>query len=235
MKKRKLLFGAAVLMFVFALALTSFAVKKPVWSVKEMVRTEFNPGIRFCAQIDASLREDEALEEYGFIVTSRTKLKNEGVSIADFSHESNFYFGQSVNYKKDGDVDAYLENDGEMITFSAILVNIPEEHYNSGVVAKAYIKYGGEYYYSPAFSITYLAAANSVKRSEGYDSFDNEEKNVIENIISVGEKLNTMRIVSFYDVAADENGKWRIYYSLYNPYTGERDIRLRKAVSNVWY
>ena len=231
MKIKKVLFPSVIILFLFIFALTSFAVNKPLWAVKDMVRTEYNPGIRFCAKIDVNLRNDEALEEYGFIVTSRERLDNEFISVSDFSHECDFEYAKIANYRRDEEnpADVWLEMDEEWVTFSCVVVNIPNERYNSHVIAKAYLKYAGEYYYSVPISITYFAAAKNVKQSEDYSSYDDGRQDVIEDIISVGKGLETVRIVSCSDIAEDSEGKWRNYYKLYNPYTGRTEENIPSA------
>ncbi len=202
----------------------------PDWVVKDMIRTEREPGLRFTVKIPAWLREDEKLEEYGFIVVSRNKLVDAGQTISNFDLDSDVEFKKGINYGTAPDgkkIDVLRDLDDTSATYSCVIHSIPREHYDSGIVAKAYLIYDGVAYYSTSFVITYLAAAENIRYGDEYDVLDENGKNVINSIISEGGsaelKKENVRIVSNHQIDMDSDGNWRNSYELYNPYTGIKE------------
>ena len=71
-----------VLVLMSAMLMLCVSAKySPRWVIEDMVRTTDEPGIRFSVKIDSALRNDEKLEEYGFIAIASKKLEEGGEHI----------------------------------------------------------------------------------------------------------------------------------------------------------
>ena len=190
MKKNKLFaIITVILLMTMFLAISANAGDAPRWVLKNMMKTDSTPGIRFCAKVYESLRQDEKLEEYGFIVAACDVLEANGVSVGAFCHESDVKYVSSVNYKASGEekVDKVFDTeDGIYVVYACVITNIPEKHYRSGIVAKPYIKYDGEITYGTSFRVNYLGAAGNMLKSEEFANLSDEEKALVESVANYG-------------------------------------------------
>lgn len=180
------------------LVLCVSAKHSPRWVIEDMVRTTDEPGIRFSVKIDSALRNDEKLEEYGFIAIASKKLEEGGESISGFGLDCTLDYMRGVAYgvAEDGSrIDLLRKDDGAKATFSCVIHSIPVEHYKSGIVAKAYLIYDGEVYYSTAFKVNYLGAARNMKNGEEYENLDENAKKIIDDILAAEESEDDELII----------------------------------------
>lgn len=244
MKKhlKKAVFIFVLLLMSAMLVLGVSAKYSPRWVIEDMVRTTDEPGIRFSVKIDSALRNDEKLEEYGFIAIASKKLEEGGESISGFGLDCTLDYlrGVAFGVAEDGSrIDLLRKDDGAKATFSCVIHSIPVEHYKSGIVAKAYLIYDGEVYYSTAFKVNYLGAARNMKNGEEYEKLDENAKKIIDDILLKSgvtddgeddvilpepvEPTEHVGIISNYDIGEDADGNWRIFYEVYNPYTAMKE------------
>lgn len=70
---------------------------------------------------------------------------------------------------------------GEYTTYNLVFTSVPSTEYETDVSARAYIKIGGEYFYSDVLQRNYLQIANAVLAD---DEIDENTKSAVRNIIS---------------------------------------------------
>lgn len=252
-KKSRIVLMLLVFFMLCACLMTAVSASiEPRWVLKNMMKTDSTPGIRFCAKVYESLRQDEKLEEYGFIVAACDVLEANGVSVGEFCHESDVKYVSSVNYKASGEekIDKVFDTeDGIYVIYACVITNIPEKHYRSGIVAKPYIKYDGEITYGASFRVNYLGAAGNMLKSEEFANLSDEEKALVESIANydnedggetepeepvvpedpiipeepeIAEEFG-YRIIKSSDPYIDENNYYRNCYNLLNPMTGKTE------------
>ena len=161
-------------------------------------------GIRFKGTVSNTLKSDENTTEYGFLVslssvlgenvlafdTSKTNTPDKACTTAD-----GVKFIYAMNYDTDSGINKYLDktyNDGADTLFSAVLVNIKQEHYNDLFSVRAYVKAGNEYLYGDTVTQSIYETAKAKKyeyESEGiWDKLDDTTKNAIEEILTNAEQ-----------------------------------------------
>ena len=128
-KKSRIVLMLLVFFMLCACLMTAVSASiEPRWVLKNMMKTDSTPGIRFCAKVYESLRQDEKLEEYGFIVAACDVLEANGVSVGAFCHESDVKYVCSVNYKASGEekIDKVFDTeDGIYVIYACVITNIP--------------------------------------------------------------------------------------------------------------
>ncbi len=192
LKKRVRIIMLVMTAFVIfgCLMTASSAAIAPSWVLKNMMRADDTPGLRFSAKIYGDQRDDEKLEEYGFIIAAWDELQEKNVSVSAFTHDSAVSYICSVNYSKSGGeikIDKVFDiSDGGAVTYACVITNIPEQHYKSGIVAKPYIKYDGEITYGASFRVNYLGAAQNMLKSEEFEALSDEEKALVESVANYG-------------------------------------------------
>ena len=109
--------------------------------------------------------------EYGFVYT-----------YTSFEGESDFQINYSL--RADGNKDNYIKKadkrnvDGTVSTYNAVFTNIPKDHLDDKISARAYVNIDGMYLYSPVVTRSYSSVANALLN----DSTVSEEiKKEIEN------------------------------------------------------
>ena len=109
--------------------------------------------------------------EYGFVYT-----------YTSFEGESDFQINYSL--RADGNKDNYIKKadkrnvDGTVSTYNAVFTNIPKDHLDDKISARAYVNIDGMYFYSPVITRSYSSVANALLN----DSTVSEEiKKEIEN------------------------------------------------------
>lgn len=142
------------------------------------VRLSNKPGLRFRSVLDASKRD--YCFEYGFIIARKDVL--DGAELT-FDFEGSKICGVAF----DSTTDKYVDKDDDTVTISGVVINIPEEHYGTELVARTYIKYvnDGEtiiLYSEPETSSLNLSAV-SVKNSEGFEYLTDEQKEMLEAML----------------------------------------------------
>lgn len=114
--------------------------------------------------------------EYGFVYT-----------YASFEGKNDFQINYSL--RADGNKDNYIKKadkrnvDGLVSTYNAVFTNIPKDHLDDKISARAYVNIDGMYFYSPVITRSYSSVANAVLN----DSTVSEEiKKEIENSLKNG-------------------------------------------------
>ena len=114
--------------------------------------------------------------EYGFVYT-----------YASFEGKNDFQINYSL--RANSDKDNYIKKadkrtvDGTVSTYNAVFTNIPKDHLDDKISARAYVNIDGMYFYSPVVTRSYSDVANAVLN----DSTVSEEiKKEIENSLKNG-------------------------------------------------
>lgn len=114
--------------------------------------------------------------EYGFVYT-----------YASFEGKNDFQINYSL--RANSDKDNYIKKadkrnvDGTVSTYNAVFTNIPKDHLDDKISARAYVNIDGMYFYSPVVTRSYSNVANAVLN----DSTVSEEiKKEIENSLKNG-------------------------------------------------
>ena len=108
-------------------------------------------GIRFRSVIN---RETRAfMDEYGFIVAKKDVLGDKELTFGfkkDGENKPLYVTGVAYNKDKGIDIQYSVEPDGDTV-FTAVCVGIPEKHYSTEIVARAYAKYSNNN--GPSFTV----------------------------------------------------------------------------------
>ncbi|WP_448920504.1 S8 family serine peptidase [Eubacterium sp.] len=114
--------------------------------------------------------------EYGFVYT-----------YASFEGKNDFQINYSL--RANSDKDNYIKKadkrtvDGTVSTYNAVFTNIPKDHLDDKISARAYVNIDGMYFYSPVITRSYSSVANAILN----DSTVSEEiKKEIENSLKNG-------------------------------------------------
>lgn len=118
-------------------------------------------GLRFGYQYNGE--ENKNIEEYGFVYNS----------------------GETDNLTVDNSLKLVANNridHGKYTTYNLVFTDVPytKKAFNQMISAKAYIKIGGEYFYSDVIQHSYNTIANAVLNDETIDS---NTKNAVQNIL----------------------------------------------------
>ena len=205
-------------------------------SEKTSIRTKGYTGIRFKARIETGVKFEETeyvIDEYGFVV-SRKDILGENELTLDTEVKVT-----GVGYNKAQNIDVVFEQNDEYHTFTGVVKNIPVKHYATDLVCKTYTKISvdGEQfvvYGEPVVGNVYDTAKKLLETDPdnadlikivldyegaiglpGDDLYSDEEPEIIQ------EPYN-YRIISNYDIGQDDDGKWRFYYEVYDPFTGAK-------------
>lgn len=152
------------------------------------VRSDYAKGVRFSSTITADSRD--LANEYGYLIAREDVLNSEGKELT-FNFNSNTetvtkedgtkapkpLYIKGVAYDKQTGVDyQYANNNGE-ITFTAVCINVPEEHYATRLVARTYMKYdiNGNAFtlYGTSNTTSLKEAAQAVKDAGGQNYEEN--------------------------------------------------------------
>ncbi len=200
------------------------------------IRVKIPMGIRFKARIETGAKYEESafvIDEYGFVVSRKDILGDDELTLETEKKVV------GVGYNKAQNIDVVFEGDDEYHTFTGVVKNIPVEHYATDLVCKTYTKItvGTQpfiVYGEPVVGNVYETAKKLLETNPdnadlikivldyegaiglpGDDLYPCEETEIIE------EPYN-YRIISNYDIGQDEDGKWRFYYAVYDPFTGAK-------------
>lgn len=113
--------------------------------------------------------------DYGFVYTFESLDDKNAFQINDYLRENN-----SKVFVKSADK---RNVDGTISTYNAVFTNIPKDHLDDKISARAYVNIDGMYFYSPVVTRSYSSVANAVLN----DSTVSEEiKKEIENSLKNG-------------------------------------------------
>ena len=137
-------------------------------------------GIRFQSRIDLDTKA--FMDEYGFIVARKDVLGDKELTFQfkkDGENKPLYVTGVAYNKDKGIDIQYSVEPDGDTV-FTAVCVGIPEKHYSTEIVARAYAKYSNNN--GPSFTVygstvtrSIAQVAKAIKDAEGEDYFNNKD------------------------------------------------------------
>ena len=137
-------------------------------------------GIRFRSVIDPETKA--FMDEYGFIVARKDVLGDKELTF-EFKKEGTgtplYVTGVAYNKDEGKDIQYSVEPDGDTV-FTAVCVGIPEAHFSTEIVARAYAKYSNNN--GPSFTVygstvtrSIAQVAQDIKDAEGEDYANNKE------------------------------------------------------------
>lgn len=113
--------------------------------------------------------------DYGFVYTFESLDDKNAFQINDYLRENNSKVFVKSSEKRNVD--------GTVSTYNAVFTNIPKDHLDDKISARAYVNIDGMYFYSPVITRSYSSVANAVLN----DSTVSEEiKKEIENSLKNG-------------------------------------------------
>ncbi len=137
-------------------------------------------GIRFRSVIDANTKE--FMDEYGFIVARKDVLGDKELTF-EFKKEGTGtpLYATGVAYNKDEGIDIQysVETNGDTV-FTAVCVGIPDAHFSTELVARAYAKYSNKNglaftVYGSPITRSIAQVAKAVRDANGEDYANNQE------------------------------------------------------------
>ena len=137
-------------------------------------------GIRFRSVIDANTKE--FMDEYGFIVAREDVLGDKELTF-QFKDEADGspLYATGVAYNKDEGIDIQysVEPNGDTV-FTAVCVGIPEAHFSTEIVARAYAKYSNKNglaftVYGSTVTRSIAQVAQDIKKAGGDDYNNNKD------------------------------------------------------------
>lgn len=141
-------------------------------------------GMRYKAYVTKELRE--MASEYGFIITTKSRLDAKSLSASDFTMNCGITYVTGVAYKPSSNVDIGYSK-GNIYVFTGVMAGVPAGKEDWVLVGRPYIKitengveniyYGDPIQYSP------YEVAKTIKEN-GYQNLDETEKNYVDTIIS---------------------------------------------------
>ena len=147
-------------------------------------------GIRFRSVIDANTKE--FMDEYGFIVAREDVLGDKELTF-QFKDEADGtpLYATGVAYNKDEGIDIQysVEPNGDTV-FTAVCVGIPEAHFSTKIVARAYAKYSNNN--GPSFTVYGSTVTRSIAqvaqdiREAGGDDYTNNKEYIDHILETVG-------------------------------------------------
>lgn len=163
----------------YADSYTHISSDKIAQSMGGQIRTRDN-GLRFGFSFDENsigfdFKKYAQSIDYGFVYTFESLDDKNAFQINDYLRENN-----SKVFVKSADK---RNVDGTVSTYNAVFTNIPKDHLDDKISARAYVNIDGMYFYSPVITRSYSSVANAVLN----DSTVSEEiKKEIENSLKNG-------------------------------------------------
>lgn len=135
------------------------------------VRTKDPTGLRFQSKVDDALVEAGA--EFGTLLIPQATLGDNELTVdtADVEKVPQTVWAEKSESDKDYEAGYHY--------FNAVLMKIPEEHFDKVVVARSYVYANGQYYYAEA-------KARSIMQVASYALQNNEEHEVLYDYIDKG-------------------------------------------------
>ena len=149
------------------------------------IRTEGIQGIRFKASV--TVYQKEIAEEYGFIVTTKTRLDNANLSGNELVFGADVLYSHGAAYDKELNIDSIYEILKDDVFFVGVLTGIPEAKscYEELIVVRPYIKYAqSNYVYGNFYERSILDVAKAL-RDGGYKDMSDDAKKKIEAILEI--------------------------------------------------
>lgn len=163
----------------YADSYTHISSDKIAQSMGGQIRTRDN-GLRFGfafneKSIGFDFKKYAQSIDYGFVYTFESLDDKNAFQINDYLRENNSKVFVKSSEKRNVD--------GTVSTYNAVFTNIPKDHLDDKISARAYVNIDGMYFYSPVITRSYSSVANAVLN----DSTVSEEiKKEIENSLKNG-------------------------------------------------
>lgn len=163
----------------YADSYTHISSDKIAQSMGGQIRTRDN-GLRFGFAFDENsigfdFKKYAQSIDYGFVYTFESLDDKNAFQINDYLRENNSKVFVKSSEKRNVD--------GTVSTYNAVFTNIPKDHLDDKISARAYVNIDGMYFYSPVVTRSYSSVANAVLN----DSTVSEEiKKEIENSLKNG-------------------------------------------------
>lgn len=163
----------------YADSYTHISSDKIAQSMGGQIRTRDN-GLRFGFAFDENsigfdFKKYAQSIDYGFVYTFESLDDKNAFQINDYLRENNSKVFVKSSEKRNVD--------GTISTYNAVFTNIPKDHLDDKISARAYVNIDGMYFYSPVVTRSYSSVANAVLN----DSTVSEEiKKEIENSLKNG-------------------------------------------------
>ncbi len=153
------------------------------------MRSDYAKGVRFSSTISADSRD--LASEYGYLIAREDVLNEKGEELTfHFNSDTETVtttagnkapkplYAKGVAYSKDTGVDyQYAQDDSGNVTFTAVCINVPEEHYATRLVARSYMKYDvngkAVTMYGTTKTTSLKEAAQTIKDAGGQDYEEN--------------------------------------------------------------
>lgn len=142
----------------YADSYTHISSDKIAQSMGGQIRTRDN-GLRFGFAFDEKsigfdFKKYAQSIDYGFVYTFESLDDKNAFQINDYLRENN-----SKVFVKSADK---RNVDGTVSTYNAVFTNIPKDHLDDKISARAYVNIDGMYFYSPVITRSYSSVANAV-------------------------------------------------------------------------
>lgn len=163
----------------YADSYTHISSDKIAQSMGGQIRTRDN-GLRFGFAFDEKsigfdFKKYAQSIDYGFVYTFESLDDKNAFQINDYLRENNSKVFVKSSEKRNVE--------GTVSTYNAVFTNIPKDHLDDKISARAYVNIDGMYFYSPVVTRSYSSVANAVLN----DSTVSEEiKKEIENSLKNG-------------------------------------------------
>lgn len=149
-----------------------------------MQTTGENKGLRLRAVADVFNNRGSCALEYGFIVARADVVDPASSELTFNSYDrttgKKLYVSAAAYDPETGKDIQYAVNTDGSVDFTALLVNIPQEHYDTKFYIRTYIKYGSPaghefYVYGEKISVSMKDVAQMIKEAGGKDYENNQE------------------------------------------------------------
>ena len=149
-----------------------------------MQTTGENKGLRLRAAADVLDNRGSCALEYGFIVARADVVDPASSELTFNSYDrttgKKLYVSAAAYDPETGKDIQYAVNTDGSVDFTALLVNIPQEHYDTRFYIRTYIKYGSPaghefYVYGEKISVSMKDVAQMIKDADGDDYKNNKE------------------------------------------------------------
>lgn len=155
-------------------------------------------GMRIKSTIGTDALNKCDIVEYGTIVTLAQYANG-----AELTADSTFTKTFGVAYDKDNDIEILFDDDGNIKTFTGVLINVPAKHYGSDFIIRAYAKgANGTYHYGQSLSCSIFDVVYAILNTEDAPQADIDTAN---SYISEAAALNDPSLT--YEAWKTSNGK----------------------------
>ena len=162
----------------YADSYTHISSDKIAQSMGGQIRTRDN-GLRFGFAFDEKsigfdFKKYAQSIDYGFVYTFESLDDKNAFQINDYLRENNSKVFVKSSEKRNVD--------GTISTYNAVFTNIPKDHLDDKISARAYVNIDGMYFYSPVVTRSYSSVANAVLNdSTVSEEIKKEIKNSLKN------------------------------------------------------